>query len=155
MDGKKDKKQTHVKGSEEVKKLKTELEEARKQYLRALADYHNLEKRMYDVEGELGKHTVRKIMLKLLPFLDNLEKAEVFVSDPGLKLIKDQFEKTLLSEGLEEVDVLGKEFNPMEAEAVDTVPSDEDNVVAEVIQKGYQLFGKVVRPAQVKVTKRV
>lgn len=151
---KKDKKQTVPQENEEVLVLKTELEEAKGKYLRALADYHNLENRVQLSGDEAGRQATRKMVLRLLPFLDNLEKAEVFINDQGLKMIKDQFEKTLEAEGLQELDVLGKEFNPEEAEAIDTVPGEEDDVVAEVVSRGYSLYGKVIRPAQVKVTKK-
>ncbi len=151
---KKDKKNSVPQENEEVRVLQAELEEAKGKYLRALADYHNLEKRIQVSGEEAAKQATRKMVLRLLPFLDNLEKAEVFISDQGLKMIKDQFEKTLEAEGIEELDVLGKEFDPEEAEAIDTVPGEEDNIVAEVVHRGYSLYGKVIRPAQVKVTKK-
>ncbi len=155
MDSKKDKKQVKS-GSQndQLAQLKGQLETSKQQYLRALADYHNLEKRVYEGQEETVKQATRRVVLRLLPFLDNLEKAEVFVQDPGLKMIKDQFLKNLYEEGVEEIELTGKEFNPEEAEAVDVVLGEKDNVVAEVMQKGYKLFGKVIRPAQVKVTKK-
>ena len=137
-----------------VKKLQDELEMAKAQYLRALADYHNLEKRILDLQDEVKKQATRNLVIRLLTFLDNLDKAEVFIADPGLKIIKDQFQKTLRDEGVEELDLVGKEYNPEEAEAVDTALGERDNIVFQVMQKGYKLFGKVIRPAQVTVTKK-
>src|SRR3990167_3633519 len=129
MDGKKNKKQVQSFKGEDVKKLKEELETQKKLYLRALADYHNLEKRI------------------------NEEKEEVFVKDAGLGMIKSQFYKILQEEGIEEIDIQGKQFDPEQAEAVDIVEGQEENKVADVLQKGYALSGKVIRPAQVRVTK--
>src|SRR3990167_2142766 len=90
MDGKKNKKQVQSFKGEDVKKLKEELETQKKLYLRALADYHNLEKRINEGKEEESKQATRRIVLRLLPFLDNLEKAEVFVKDAGLGMIKSQ-----------------------------------------------------------------
>lgn len=123
-------------------------------YLRALADYQNLEKRIYDERGELFKNANKNLILKLLPFLDSLNKAEVFIKDNGLKIVKEQFQKTLQEEGLEELDVLGKEFDPYTAEVVDMVEEEKDNVTVEVLRKGYKFNGKILRVAQVKVSKR-
>lgn len=152
MDARKNKKNTR--SSEETKKLKEELENHKKQYLRALADYQNLEKRISDDKDETAKQATKRIILKLLPFIDNLEKAEVFVKDPGLAMIKNQFNKTLKDEGVEELEVLGKRFDPQQAEVIEVVEGNEDNMVTEVLQKGFSLLGKVIRPAQVKVSKK-
>ncbi len=154
MDPKKEKKQKQTVNGGEVKRLKEELETSKKQYLRALADYHNLEKRINDAREETIIQATKRIVLRLLPFIDNLEKAEVFIKDPGLDMIKNQFHKTLQEEGLTEIQILGKPFDPHQAEAVEVVQGDSDNVVAEVVQKGYMLGDKVIRPAQVKVSKK-
>ena len=154
MDPKKDKKQKQSISVGEVKRLKEELETSKKQYLRALADYHNLEKRINDTREETVIQATKRIVLRLLPFVDNLEKAEVFIKDPGLGMIKSQFYKTLRDEGLTEIQILGKLFDPHQAEAVEVVQGDKDNVVAEVVQKGYMLGDTVIRPAQVKVSKK-
>lgn len=123
-------------------------------YLRALADYQNLEKRIHDERGELYQGANKNLILKLLPFLDSLDKAEAFIKDEGLKIVKEQFEKTLRDEGLVELDVLGKEFDPYTAEVVDMVEGEKDNMVVEVLRKGYQFNGKILRVAQVKVSKK-
>ena len=122
-------------------------------YLRALADYQNFEKRVGKEREELLKSASRRMITKLLPLLNNLEKAEVFVKDPGLKLIKDELEKILKEEGLEEIEVAGSIYNPEVAEAVEIVDGEQDNKIVEVIRKGYKLNNKVIQPAQVKVSK--
>lgn len=122
-------------------------------YLRALADYQNFEKRAGEEREELLKSASRRMITKLLPLLNNLEKAEVFVKDPGLKLIKDELEKILKEEGLEEIEVVDSIYNPEVAEAVEIVDGEQDNKIVEVIRKGYKLNNKVIQPAQVKVSK--
>lgn len=142
--------QKHKKNSQQ----KNQDEDYKEKYLRALADYHNLEKRIEESRKVLSDNARRDLIVKLLPFLDNLEKAQVFVKDKGLALIKDELFGTLAKEGLEEIHLKGEEFDPYFAEAVDAVPGDEDNKIVEVLQKGYTLHGKVIRPAQVKVSKK-
>ena len=146
----------------ETKKLETEKLEAEKKitedfkqkYLRALADYQNLEKRMQVEKEEIIKNANTHLVLRLLPFLDSLDKAEIFIKDDGLQLVQTQFQKALQDEGLEELEVLGKEFDPYTAEVVDIVEGEKDNIVVEVLRKGYQFNGKILRVAQVKVSKK-
>lgn len=139
--------------SEQVEKLKKEIEDYKTKYLRAIADYQNLENRARDNNQQLLLTANSGLILKLLPFLDSLDKAEVFVKDQGLKLVKDHFHKTLQECGLEEIDVLHKEFNPYTAEVIDIVEGEKDNIVEEVLRRGYKFHGKVLRVAQVKVSK--
>ncbi|OGK31524.1 nucleotide exchange factor GrpE, partial [Candidatus Roizmanbacteria bacterium RIFCSPHIGHO2_12_FULL_36_11] len=73
----------------------------------------------------------------------------------GLKMIKDKFVQIIRDEKIEELQVLGKEFDPHLAEAVDVVKGEKDNIIVEVLRKGYTLNGKVLRVAQVKVTKKL
>lgn len=157
----KDKKKSHYHSEEEVKKLKEELEKVKKEaedyknkYLRALADYQNFEKRTREENEQIGESAVILFILKLLPFLDNLEKAEIFIKDNGLKMIKDKFYELLKETGFEEIQVLNKEFDPQYAEAIELVEEDKDNMVKEIVRKGYAYRGKILRVAQVKVTKK-
>ncbi|OGK14487.1 nucleotide exchange factor GrpE [Candidatus Roizmanbacteria bacterium RIFCSPHIGHO2_02_FULL_37_15] len=141
--------------SEELEKVKNERESYKNKYLRALADYQNYEKRVKDERNRLMEVANSETILKLLPFLDDLDKAEIFVKDPGLKIIKDKFTQTLKEIGLEEIQILKKQFDPHTAEAIDVVEGNEDNIVNEVLRKGYLYKGKVLRVAQVKVTKKL
>ena len=139
----------------EIVTLKDQVNEFKNKYLRAIADYQNLEKRVGDERFELMRMANKNMLVKILPFLDNLEKAEVFVKDPGLKISKDHFMQILKEAGLEEIDILNKEFDPISAEAVDIVPGKEDNKVVEVLRKGYRFEDKIIRVAQVKVSKKI
>ncbi|QQR63604.1 nucleotide exchange factor GrpE [Candidatus Roizmanbacteria bacterium] len=112
----------------EVEEAKSVLEVERDEYknklLRALADYHNLEKRVADERQELGRRAVQNFILRILPFLDNLEQAEVFVKDKGLEIVKTSFLELLEKEGLKKIDVLNKEYDIHVAEAIDLVEGE-------------------------------
>jgi len=152
---KKDKPDELLKLKEENEDLKKQVEEYRNKYLRALADYQNLEKRVVEEKELIIKNANRNLILKLLPFLDALDKAEVFIKDQGLKIVKDNLIQVLKEVGVEEIDVLNKPFDPITSEAIDIVASDKDNIVVEVLRKGYKFQDKILRVAQVKVGKKV
>ncbi|PIV11155.1 nucleotide exchange factor GrpE [Candidatus Roizmanbacteria bacterium CG03_land_8_20_14_0_80_35_26] len=139
----------------EIEKLKKEVEEYKNKYLRALADYQNFEKRVKEERNQLVRTANLNLIMKLLPFLDSLEKAEVFIKDQGLKIAKDHLFQSLKEIGIEEIDVVNKPFNPKVAEAIDIVQGDKDDVVVEVLRKGYRIEDKILRVAQVKVSKKV
>jgi len=155
-----DKKKKEVKKPEapkvnpEIEILKAQVNEFKNKYLRALADYQNLEKRILLDREMVVKSANNSLILKILPFLDNLEKAEIFVKDQGLKLTKDQLEKFLSELGLVELDIINKEYDPYTAEVIEMVPGEKDNMVVEVLKKGYKLNDKILRVAQVKVSKK-
>lgn len=145
----------------EIDILKKELEEKRKtadefknKYLRALADYQNLEKRMLQTRNEVADTACVNLITVFLPFLDNLEKAELFSKDQGLKMIKDELINNIRASGFEELNILGRTFDPNLAEAIEVVEGKEDDKVVEVLRKGYIFKGRLVRPAQVKVSKK-
>ncbi|KKP60089.1 MAG: Protein GrpE [Candidatus Roizmanbacteria bacterium GW2011_GWA2_34_18] len=155
MDTTKTKKSVIDKFTQEIDNLKQQAEEFKNKYLRALADYQNLEKRINQERFELMKMGNKNLLIKVIPFLDNLEKAEVFVHDPGLKISKDHFMQILKEAGLEEMDLLKKDFDPNLAEAIDIVPGKDNNKIVEVLRKGYKFEDKIIRVAQVKVSKKL
>lgn len=147
---------------DELVKVKAELEEEKKKseenktkYLRALADYQNFENRVASQREELINNANKHLVMKLLSFLDNLDQAEIFVKDDHLKLIKDSFHKLLKDEGLKELDIKGKEYDPYTAEVIDMIDGEKENQVVDVLRKGYEMNGKVIRVAQVKVSRKL
>lgn len=152
MDDKKNSKKEE--NNEEVEKLKAEVEDYKSKYLRALADYQNFERRVIQDREALSKDAHTKIIAKLLPFLDNIEKAEIFIKDAGLQMVKDQFFQLLKSLGVEEIELVGKKYNPEFAEAIEVVDGAEDDMITEVVRKGYKMNGKVLQVAHVKVSKK-
>lgn len=147
---------------DELAKVKADLEEEKKtseenktKYLRALADYQNFENRVASQREELINNANKHLVMKLLSFLDNLDQAEIFVKDDHLKLIKDSFHKLLKDEGLKELDIKGKEYDPYTAEVIDMIDGEKENQVVDVLRKGYEMNGKVIRVAQVKVSRKL
>ena len=142
------------KTTDKVEKIKQKLEETTHQLKRALADYHNLERRVSEERATLGKFATGIIILKFLPVLDNLKKAAEHIKDDGLNLVVRQFEEILASEGVKEIPTLGQNFNPEIHEAVEVVQGEEDNKITKVSEAGYLLNDKTLRPAKVTVTKK-
>jgi molecular chaperone GrpE len=140
--------------SGELENCKKETEEFKSKYLRALADYQNLERRVRDERVEMVKIAQARVLEELLPFLDTLHQAEVFVKDPGLKMVKDSFMQKLKELGVKEIELLNKEFDPHTAEAVEVVEGDKDNIVVEVLRRAYELNGKLLQIGHVKVSKK-
>lgn len=134
------------------KDYEKQAEEYKNKYLRAIADYQNYERRVQDQRIEWTKNANKNVILKLLSFLDDLERAEVFVKDPNLSHVKDSFNKMLKNEGLEELDVLNKLYDPYTAEVIDMKEGEEDNKVVAVLRKGYTYNGQLLRVAQVVVS---
>ncbi len=122
-------------------------------YLRALADYENLERRTENQTADIYKRANKKILLKLIDILDVIDQAEVFVKDAGLKLVKDEFSKLLANEGVKQMDLAGKPYDPYVAEVIEMVAGDKPDTVSEVVKNGYTLYDEVLRHAQVKVSK--
>ena len=137
-----------------AKKECEKCEEYKSKYLRAIADYQNYERRVQDQRIEWTKNANKNVILKLLSFLDDLERAEMFVKDVNLAHIKDSFSKMLKNEGLEEIEVLNKEYDPYTAEVVDMKEGEKDNFVISVLRKGYIYNGQLLRVAQVVVSKK-
>ena len=117
---------------------------------RALADYHNLEKRIDKEKEFFVKFSNAQLLESLLPVLDDLERAEKHLKDQGLSLAINKLKEVLQKEGVEEIKAQGEEFNPELMEATEIVAGLK-NRVAETINKGYLLNNKVLRVAKVKV----
>ena len=110
---------------------------------------------MQDQHIEWTKNANKNVIIKLLAFLDDLERAELFITDPNLAHVKESFSKLLKNEGLEEIEVLGKPYDPHSAEVIDMKESKEDNIVLAVLRKGYTYNGQLLRVAQVTVSKKI
>ena len=145
--------------------LQAEADRARDQALRAEAEMQNLRKRAERDVQNAHKFGVERLIQNLLPVLDSLEKAietslqaETPEDDPqleGLKLCFKLFTDVFEKEGVQMLDPLGQAFDPNVHEALSMVenPDMEPNSVMAVIQKGYRLHERLVRPAMVIVSK--
>jgi molecular chaperone GrpE len=141
--------------------LEKEVAEHKDAHLRAAADYKNL-KRRYEAERvDLITRASAGLLLKILPVVDDLARASSsatpeIVNSPwfgGFKLIPNKLQQLLESEGVTVMDALSQPFDPNlhEAVAYESGLSDSDGKVVAVLQKGYLLHDKVLRPAMVKV----
>lgn len=134
--------------------LKKEIEDWKSKYLRALADYQNLEKRVVEQRQDIVRYAAEKIIQELLSVLDTLEKAEKHLNDSGLSLGVKNFRTVLEVNELKKIDVLGKKFDPLEMECIEVVGDSKGDDVIEELRNGYKLGDKVIRVAQVKVGKK-
>jgi len=119
-------------------------------YIRALADYQNLEKRTNEEKQEVRLYATRLFLEKLLPVVDNLERAQGHIQDEGLSLVLQELHAVLASHGVEKIDCIGKVFDPYAMECIEVVEGKKDTVIAVVIP-GYTMHGKLLREAKVNV----
>jgi len=135
------------------KKTSAEISDLTDKWKRALADYQNLEKRIEGERRDFVRFAGSGLILKILPALDSLERAEVHLKDEGLSLAVKQLKDVLESEGLERIKTLGEDFDPSEMECIEVAAGKEGKVVREV-RAGYKLNDKILRCAQVVVAKK-
>lgn len=128
-------------------------EEWKQKYLRALADYQNLEKRAANREEEVRKFAAEVTLRKILPAIDSLTLAVRHLQDEGLRLALKEFAAALESCGVTKMEVVGKPFDPYTMECIEVV-SGKDELVVEEVTAGYMFLEKVLRVAGVKVGKK-
>lgn len=133
--------------------LEIKLEELNNKYLRSLADYQNSEKQTQIWREDFVKFANQSLIIQLIEILDDLEKAQEHLKDDGLQLIIDKLKTVLKNSGLEELEIMGTDFDPVLAEAVEVATGKDENKVVEIRAKGYKLNGKIIRPAKVVVSK--
>ncbi len=139
---------------DQTEELKQQVDEWKTKYLRALADYQNLNRRTHDEIHEVRKFASEVLLIQLLPVVDTFQKAKEHLKDPGFDLALKQLSDFLVRQGVAKIEVIGKAFNPHEMECIEVVKSDKDGIVAEEIRDGYTLGDKILRVAQVKVGKK-
>jgi molecular chaperone GrpE len=137
-------------------------DENHNRYLRAQADFDNFRRRTLKEKEELAQYASLKLVGQLLPVLDNFQRAlqtdgegaESGSFAKGVDMIYRQLSQVLETEGLKPMEVVGQPFDPELHQAIMQVESEEyeAGTVVEVIQPGYRLKDKVIRPAMVKVS---
>ncbi len=135
-----------------IQELEQQAADVKNKYLRALADYQNLEKRTHEDMVRIRMQAGEDIIRKLLHVVDGLEKADVHLKDPGLGLVLKEFYAVLEESGVQKVDVLGQIFDPHRMECIEVVEGENEKVV-EVVEEGYSLNNHIIRIAKVKVGK--
>lgn len=140
--------------------LKAEIEELEDKYLRARAEIANIANRSKNEREQLQKYRSQDLAKKLLPSIDNLERAlATDVADDqgaslkkGVEMVLESLKQALKEEGIEKIPAKGEAFDPNLHQAVQTVPATEElpaDTIVEVLQEGYKLHDRVLRPTMV------
>jgi molecular chaperone GrpE len=143
---------------EQLAALEAERDEHLNDLKRVAAEFENYRKRVLRDQESLVARAHERLVKELLPVLDDLERAlaaaeehEEAKLEEGVRLVHRSLSDLLTKEGLAEIETEGK-FDPHVHEALLSQPSDKDEgSVIEVVQKGYKLGDKVLRPARVVV----
>ena len=149
-------------GTPTYEELFDQNEELEKSLLRANADLDNALKRTFSEVEKAHKYGIEKLLIELLPIIDNLESAISNLSEnatkedkEGIELTLKSFESTLDKFGLVPIYPDNEEFNPEKHEAVSMEVDDKkkDGYIGKVFQRGWELHSRVLRPARVTVIK--
>ncbi|MCL9770828.1 nucleotide exchange factor GrpE [Flavobacterium sp. HXWNR69] len=142
--------------------LQEELAKEKDKFLRLFAEFENYKKRTTKERIDLFKTANQEVLQAMLPVLDDFDRAWAQISKSqeqalvtGVQLIHDKLKSTLVSKGLEEVEVkAGDAFDADYAEAITQIPAPSDDLkgkVVDVIEKGYKLGDKIIRYPKVVV----
>lgn len=143
----------------QVEKLTGDLQEKKDRLLRLQADFDNFRRRSAKEREEISAVVTQNFCKDMLPLLDNFERAmaaetkDVEAFQKGVEMIFTQFQEVLKKNGLEQIEAVGQKFDPNFHQAVMRVedPEKEDDTVAQELQKGYMVKGRVIRPSMVQV----
>lgn len=146
----------------QTEELGQKLAEINDKYLRLSAEFDNYRKRTLKERMELTRHAGEQILEKILPVMDNFERAlqsmqkatDVPALREGVELIYGNFKDFLAQNGVKEMECLHTDFNPDEQEAVTKIPAPTEELkgkVVDCVQKGYTLNDKIIRYPKVVV----
>lgn len=143
----------------QVEKLTNDLQEKKDRLLRLQADFDNFRRRSAKEREEISAVVTQNFCKDMLPLLDNFERAmaaetkDVEAFQKGVEMIFTQFQEILKKNGLEHIEAIGQKFDPNFHQAVMRVedPDKDDDTVAQELQKGYMVKGRVIRPSMVQV----
>lgn len=147
---------------EVIAELQEQLKKAKNDIARAYADTENMKKRLKKEADSAKKYRFQQAGLEMLPILDNMKMALNAPSDnpeltnyvKGFEMIYQQMQRVLENEGVKEIEAEGKPFdhNTMQALMQEKAEDMESGMVIEVLQTGYMLKDRILRPALVKVS---
>lgn len=140
----------------EEEKLREDLANEKDKFLRLFAEFENYKKRTSKERVELFKTANQEVLQAMLPVLDDFDRALVQISKSGdetlvkgVELIHNKLKDTLVSKGLEQVDIkAGDAFNADFAEAITQIPAPTEDLkgkIVDVVEKGYKLGDKIIR----------
>jgi molecular chaperone GrpE len=146
--------------TEKYENLQAEYDEMKDRWMRNVAEFDNFRRRNITEKSDWIKNANERLVLEFCDVFDNFERAlhpeieknrESF--EKGIELIFQQLEGILKREGVEKIEALGKDFDPQFHEALAHIPSyEKENIIVAVIQNGYSMNNKIIRPARVAVS---
>ena len=132
--------------------------------LRLGAELENYKKRMNREREELLKYASESFITELLHIIDNFERAfeasdkteDFAVLHKGVEMILKEVQDFLKERGVRKINAVGEKFDPNKHEAIEQVVVQDkpENIIVEELQAGYEINGKIIRPAKVKVSKK-
>ncbi len=152
--------------SQEIDKLKADLDEANNKYLRLYAEFENYKKRVRKEREEFFAYCNEDLLYELLPVIDNLEMALKHTSEgnsdsltslkQGVENTLRELNRTLEKFGLKAIEAVGLSFDPAYHHAMSQIENEEvdDKTVLDEMRKGYRYKEKVLRPSLVAVSKK-
>jgi molecular chaperone GrpE len=153
-----------VQPSSELEQLRSQAAEAQDRYLRSQAELENTRRRLRREMDEERRYAELSLLSDLLPVIDNIDRAVTAAEKnadaasllAGFKMVSQQLNNVLEKHHCKPIEAEGQPFDPAVHEAIMQQPSNEhpDNTVVAVGQTGYTLHDRVVRPAQVVVSKK-
>ena len=137
-------------------KLEEDLAKEKDKFLRLFAEFENFKRRTAKERIDLFKTANQEVLQAMLPVLDDFDRAMIQISKTddevllkGVQLIQEKLKSTLVSKGLEEVELkTGDDFNADFAEAITQIPAPSDDLkgkIVDVVEKGYKLGDKIIR----------
>jgi len=146
---------------ERIAALQSEIMEWKDKYLRAMAEFDNYRRRTNEEKADWIKRASEHLALNICDVWDNFDRALLHVSEEqkedkfikGIFLIEQQLKSALEKEGVRRIEAVGKDFDPKFHEALANIPSEyEEGKVAAIIQNGYLMHDKLIRPVRVAVS---
>jgi molecular chaperone GrpE len=144
-----------------ISELESSVAEWKDKYLRSMAEFDNYRRRSIEEKSDWIKRATEKLALSLCDVLDNFDRALMQISDEqkednfikGIIMIDQQLKNALEKEGVKRIEALGQEFDTKYHEALANIPSDmEEGKIAAIIQNGYTMHDKLIRPVRVAVS---
>ena len=144
---------------QKIDELTAGLKEKEERALRLQADFENFRRRTSKEKEELSAVIKQEILKDMLPLLDNFERAmaaetkDAEAFQKGVDMIYTQLQEVMKKNGLEPIETEGQKFDPNFHQAVMRVQNEdlEDDDIAQELQKGYMVEGRVIRPSMVQV----
>ncbi|NOU60479.1 nucleotide exchange factor GrpE [Marinifilum caeruleilacunae] len=156
------KKSAKEKKADELEELGLKLQDINDKYMRLSAEFDNYRKRTLKEKMDLTKSAGEKILVNVLPVMDNFERALQSIDDAkdvealkeGVHLIYNNFKEFISQNGVKEIEAINKEFDTDIHEAITKIPAPSDDLkgkVVDCVEKGYTLNEKVIRFSKVVV----